>query len=116
VLGGSADGIAEVLRDVGRHCGHAYLHAEEVLALRGERTRLDITLETLIRDRICGLSEIVLTDPEARVAALATSVAACRAASARALETVSQVPDATARNVLGEFIQVVTAPAMTASE
>ncbi|MGD0561171.1 MAG: hypothetical protein ABSA93_40135, partial [Streptosporangiaceae bacterium] len=116
VLGGSADGTVEVLRDVGSHCGHAYLHAEEVLALRGERTRLDITLETLIRDRIGGLSEIVLTNQEARAGALAAAAAACRAAAGRARQALSQVPDATARSVLGEFIQVVAAPAMTASE
>lgn len=116
MLGGSPGGTAEVPREAGRHCGHAYLHAEEILALRGERTRLDITLETMIRDRICGLSETALTDPAARAAALDSSVAACRAAAARALEAVSEIPDATARSVLGEFVQVVAAPARTASE
>jgi flavin-dependent dehydrogenase len=116
MLGGSSPGGTEALRNVGRACGQAFLHAEEVLALRGERTRLDITLTTLIRDRVGGLSETVLTDPEARAAGLTGAVTGCLDAAAHALAAASEVPDAASRSILREFVQVIAAPAMIRSE
>jgi len=110
-LGGAPVDITEALSETGRHCGQAFLHAEEILALSGERTRLDITLTSLIQDRVSGLSETVLTDPAARRAALAGAVTSCRDAAARAVTAASAVPDVTARGILGEFIQVVAGPA-----
>ena len=110
VLGGAPPGTVSALREAGRQCGHAYLLAEEVLALRGQRTRLDTTLTTLIRDRVSGLSGTVLTDPAARTAALAGAVAGCQSATALGLEAVARIPHARAAGVLREFLQAVASP------
>jgi geranylgeranyl pyrophosphate synthase len=109
-LGGAQAATTGLLRDIGQACGHAYLHAEEVLALRGERTRLDMTLDSLIPDRICGLSPTVLTDAVARADALADAMAACQAAAHRAMEAASALPDPAANAILQEFIAEIARP------
>ena len=111
VLGGASAATTSAMRAIGRGSGHAYLHAEEVLALRGERTRLDITLTALIRDRICGLSEILLTYPSARPAALDEALAACESAAKGVQEAALLLPIAAAREVIGDLIGGIAAPA-----
>jgi len=53
------------LRDYGTHFGHAFLHTEEILALTGKRTRLDIDLPTLIRSRTTALTSEEAAHPAA---------------------------------------------------
>ena len=64
------------MREFGRSCGRAFLHAEDLLALRGERTRLDTTRKGMVEVRISAVPEAV---PAKRAKAMAASSPQCRA-------------------------------------
>lgn len=55
------------LRDYGVHIGHAFLHAEETLALTGRRTRLDIDLPTLVHSRTTTLTTADTRHPASHI-------------------------------------------------
>jgi flavin-dependent dehydrogenase len=108
LLGGVPDGPARAVRDAGLSCGQAFVHAEDVLLLRGERSRLDTTLASAIR---CRLSAIQPAAGEPAPGALAAAADACRAAGTRAAEAAGQVPGAAAARLLRQFTAAVTEPA-----
>jgi flavin-dependent dehydrogenase len=108
LLADVSDGTARAVRDAGFFCGQAFVHAEDVLLLRGERSRLDTTLASAIR---CRLSMIQVTAAESAADALAAAADACRAAGTRAAEAVGHVPGAAAARLLSQFAADVTEPA-----
>jgi len=121
MLGGASPETVQAVRDVGHHCGHAFLHAEDVLALRGERTRLDTTLQAMLHGGVSAIPEHghdrpvdarrLAAEPGLRSAALAASAEACRAARDRALEATAAVPSPAAARILREFVTAVARPA-----
>jgi menaquinone-9 beta-reductase len=110
----------QALRDAGHQCGHAFVHAEDVLALRGERTRLDATLRAMLDGRISAIPESLgewpvsarrlAADPGLRSAALTAAATECLAARNRALDAAAAVHGPAAR-VLRRFITGIAAPA-----
>ncbi|HTA02574.1 MAG TPA: hypothetical protein VK802_19505 [Streptosporangiaceae bacterium] len=130
LLGGCPAGTVTALREVGHHCGHAFLRAEDILALRGERTRLDATLPAMLRGRISAIGEradgwspgearAVLDrhgrlDREARQAALSIAVRACLAAHRDAVRATAVIPGPGAARMLRRFASAVAAPAASA--
>jgi menaquinone-9 beta-reductase len=125
LLGGCSPETVQAVRDVGHHCGQAFLHAEDVLALRGVRTRLDANLPAMLLGRISAIPERhgdqpldiqrLTADPHRRSAALADSAAACLAARRHALDAVGAVPSPPAARILREFISALARPALAAS-
>jgi flavin-dependent dehydrogenase len=118
-LGGASADAVRALRDFGHECGRAFLLAEDVLALRGERTRLDTTLESMLAGRVSAVPEHLgepgqtarpgLSRAEAAVA-LAVVTAACRRHARRAEHALSAVPDPAAARVLRAFRAAVAGP------
>ena len=122
VLGRCPAQTVQAVREVGHQCGTAFLHAEDVLALRGERTRLDITLQAMLAGRISAIPECLdrrdvtvrdLADPQLRADALTASAQACLAARRRALDAVAAVPGPVAARILRRFVGAVTRPAQS---
>lgn len=123
LLAGCSPETTQALRDIGHHCGHAFLHAEDVLALRGERTRLDATLPAMLNGRLSAIPDglgdqpvshrRLTADPRLRSAALAASVAACLAARRSALQATAAVDSPAAARILRQFISAVARPACT---
>ena len=121
LLGGAPPDVARAARDFGHHCGHAFLHGEDVLALRGMRTRLDTTLDVMLRERLSGIPDLVpgqpvthatLThDERLRATVLAAAGAACDEAEGRAVAALGGIPDQTAARILRKFVTAVTEPA-----
>ncbi|MFB9690908.1 hypothetical protein [Amycolatopsis plumensis] len=110
---GGAD--AEAFRACGATLGRLFLRLEDVLALRGDRTRLDATLPDLLDGRISALPELLAVPgltagalpPHARPAA----VAAARDASAEFERECDRLPDPFARSLLSAVGAWVAAPA-----
>ena len=110
LLGGCASQTVETLRGIGNALGEAFAHAEDVLALGGQRTRLDATLATMVISRTSAISEVTstapdlvyhhLADPGFRARAMAASRLACTDALGRARAAIASVPGAMARRVL----------------
>jgi menaquinone-9 beta-reductase len=121
LLGGASPAIARAVRDVGHQCGHAFLHAEDVLAVRGVRTRLDAGLDTMVRERLSAIPDCVPGrlvsraalngDQELRSRVLAAAQAECEAARQRALEALTRVTEPAAARILRKFIAAVSEPA-----
>lgn len=121
LLGGCSPETVQALRDTGHHCGHVFLHVEDVLALRGERTRLDASLQAMLLGRISAIPERgddqpldirrLMADPNVRSAALAESAAACLAARRSALDAAAAVPSPGAARILREFVCALARPA-----
>lgn len=119
-LGGSSPEIVEALRDFGQHCGLAFANAEDVLALRGERTRLDTTLAVMLEGKFSGIPdsldgeeltrETIAADPLLQSRALAAATGACLDARRRALDSAASVPDPVAVRILRQFATAVAAP------
>jgi menaquinone-9 beta-reductase len=118
-LSGCGPETARALRDFGYSCGCVFAHAEDVLALRGERTRLDTTLEVMLQGRFSGIpdhlggrpvAETDLADPRLRHAALAAATAACRQSWQDSLNAAAAVPDREAARILREFAGIAAAP------
>jgi menaquinone-9 beta-reductase len=120
---GCPPATVQALRDAGHQCGHAFVHAEDMLALRGERTRLDATLRAMLDGRISAIPETLgewpvsarrlATDPRLRSAALTAAATGCLAAHDRALDAAAAVHGPAAR-ILRRFITGVAAPARPA--
>jgi menaquinone-9 beta-reductase len=118
-LGGGSPEIVRALRDFGQHCGYAFAHAEDILALRGGRTRLDTTLAVMLRGKFSGVPDYLdgmrvngdrlASDSALRSRALDAAMAACRDARQRALGAIAIVPDPAAR-ILREFAETVAVP------
>ncbi|GIH17111.1 hypothetical protein [Rugosimonospora africana] len=116
ILGGAPARVVHALAEYGYHCGRAFLHAEDVLAVRGERTRLDTTLEAMLAGRFTGLPETLTdrletADREAvRANLLSGAEAACGEARGRAVASLTAVVNPTAVRLLGQFIDAIAAP------
>lgn len=106
-----AEDRVDTLRTVGSHCGVAFQHAEEVLALRGRRTRLDCSLTTMFEAHLTDLDESL---PEAGAhefeAAVQHSATACLDAATRAQEAAEYLA-APAAALASSFLRAVTSPA-----
>jgi flavin-dependent dehydrogenase len=106
-----ADGpTVETLREFGSECGRAFLHVDEVLALAGERTRLDTTLDFLAANRLA--TDGIAPDG---VASAAEQAAAAReetaAAERRGSDAIGRLPESPGRGLLEAFLAGVCAPA-----
>jgi menaquinone-9 beta-reductase len=120
LLGGGSPPVVTALRDFGYHCGRAFGHTEDVLALEGQRTRLDTTLAVMLDGGFSGAcdwaggdrvgADAFAADPELRSRALAAARAASQAAVHRALLAADAVPDAVAARILRRFVEAVAAP------
>ncbi|MBF6618659.1 MAG: FAD-dependent oxidoreductase [Patulibacter sp.] len=104
LAGADADTV-EALRDFGSECGKAFLHTDEVLALTGQRTRLDTTLAFMSSNRMAtdGLRE---DTPDLASAAKA----ACEAAHERGITALHRLPDSPGRRLLAAFLDGVVRP------
>jgi menaquinone-9 beta-reductase len=120
-LGGAPAADVRALRQFGRQCGHVFLHAEDVLAVRGERTRLDTTLDTMLRGRFSGLPSTIdgqrvsqralAADQRLRSRALAAARDACLQARLEALGALSRVTSPAATGILRDFALALAEPA-----
>jgi menaquinone-9 beta-reductase len=120
LLGGGSPSVITALRDFGYHCGRAFGHTEDVLALEGRRTRLDTTLAVMLDGGFSGAcdcaggdragADAFAADLELRSRALAAARARGEAAAQRALVAADAVPGAVAARILRRFIEVVAAP------
>jgi geranylgeranyl pyrophosphate synthase len=93
-LGGASADVIEALRAYGTHCGHAFAHAEDGLALRGRRTRLDTTLAAMVRSHT---TDVPLLEPDPSAPSSAVREAAVREAAVREAD---QAADRAAREAL----------------
>ncbi|MGW0809963.1 FAD-dependent monooxygenase [Nonomuraea sp. NPDC002799] len=117
-LGGAAPETTRALRSFGNHSGHAFLHAEEVLAVRGERTRLDVTLSGMFAGRLSDIpdtlphitADLLAGDPGARSTALHLAETACRDAHRAALDALENVAHPVSARMLRSFVATVCAP------
>ncbi|SEF35770.1 Dehydrogenase (flavoprotein) [Amycolatopsis pretoriensis] len=111
---GGAD--AEVFRACGEVLGKLFLRTEDVLALRGERTRLDATLTDLLGGRISALPELLsapgLTAASIPPRAAGVAVEAVRRARAEFERFRGDIADPGARTTLAVVADWVAAPAI----
>jgi menaquinone-9 beta-reductase len=120
-LGGSPPATVQALRSLGHDCGIAFQYAEDILALRGEPTRLDTSLAIAFEGRFSGVPDtlsrpsLTATDLDAdqhlRATALTSALHGCAAARRQALASLPAVPDLVSRRILRAFIDTVAAPA-----
>ncbi|GLY43741.1 hypothetical protein Amsp01_097640 [Amycolatopsis sp. NBRC 101858] len=114
-IGAAMAGVAaEPFRDYGAALGRAFLRGEDVLALRGERTRLDATLADLLDGRISALPELLatpgLTADSLPQQALPTAIEAGRRARAELEPACAAVDHPVARELLRAVADFVTGP------
>jgi flavin-dependent dehydrogenase len=136
-LGGCPPEVVQAMRDFGQQVGCAFLHAEDVLALRGERTRLDTTLEAMLESQVSGVpgylsqavcgpklrdrypvappasvscSDVRALGPEGVAIAIQAALDACRMSHRRALNAMTGVPSPAAVHILRSFAGTVAAP------
>jgi flavin-dependent dehydrogenase len=120
LLGGAPPALGRAIRDFGHHCGHAFLDAEDVLAVSGMRTRLDTTLDVMLHERLSAIpdrvpgrpfSRAVLADDEQlRSMVLATASAACEASERHALRALDEITNPAAVRIMREFLAAVSEP------
>jgi flavin-dependent dehydrogenase len=103
LLGGCSPRIVQALREYGWHAGRAFLHAEDLLTLRGERSRLDSTREFMISARISAVHD-------ASDSGEVEAVKACSAALEGAMDAISQVPHPVSVRILEQFVRTVALP------
>ncbi|GGV21393.1 hypothetical protein GCM10010182_49540 [Actinomadura cremea] len=121
LLADAPSGAVAPLREFGRHCGRAFVHAEDILALRGGRTRLDTSLAAMLDGRVSALPELLdepgltaarlAADPRLRDAALAAAAAACREERELARKAAAEVAEDLPARILLGFADAVAAPA-----
>jgi flavin-dependent dehydrogenase len=114
-LGGATPDDIESLRTFGAECGNAFLHAEDILALRGERTRLDSTLDAMKRSRNSNVPADISTRSRTLAedrwsAAHDQAVHDCQAAQQSALAAAAHLPGSVAVRLLSQLVQAVAAP------
>jgi menaquinone-9 beta-reductase len=122
LLGGCSADAVQALRDAGYHCGRAFLHAEDVLALRGKRTRLDATLAAMLQARISAVPEYLggrlvtdrdlARDPALKLLALSEARTACLTERERARHALTTLGDSAAARIFLPFITSVARPAI----
>ncbi|TDC19040.1 lycopene cyclase family protein [Actinomadura bangladeshensis] len=110
------------LREFGRHCGRVFVHAEDVLAVRGLRTRLDTSLEAMLDGRVSALPDLlgapgltagrVAADPRLRDEALAVAAAACREELELARKAAGEVGEEMPARILRSFAEAMAAPVL----
>lgn len=120
-LGGASAETVRALRRYGTALGHAFLHIEDLLAVRGHRTRLDTTLRALLASRLSALPrllpEAILTedilrrDRDLSSAAQAASIGEALRAQREAHHTLATLPDPTAQLILATFVDALVRPA-----
>lgn len=120
-LGGASPAEVAALRGFGQHCGHAFLHAEDALAVCGERTRLDATFDAMVQGRISAIPDSLAgravsqqafgTDQRLRSMALAAAATECRRARRHALEALTPITDPATARILRGFAEALAEPA-----
>lgn len=125
LLGGAPPDVTRAVREFGHHCGHAFLHAEDALAIRGVRTRLDTTLDVMLRERLSAIPEsmpgrevsreALMDDESLRSAVLSAARAACEHSRQGALTALDAITDPAAVRILRKFAAAVSAPACPAA-
>lgn len=110
LLGGSGTETVATMRGIGNALGEAFAYAEDVLALCGQRTRLDATLGAMVASRTSTIPDVTATppdlvagrlaDPEFKTMALTATRQACTDALDRARASIASVPGPTARRIL----------------
>jgi menaquinone-9 beta-reductase len=123
LLSAASPATTRALRDFGRHCGFAFLHAEDILAVRGMRTRLDTTLDVMLRERMSAIPDyvpglavsgtILASDERLRSTVLRAASTACRQAQRDALALLDGSIDPVACRILRNFVQELTACALS---
>ncbi|RZS43062.1 flavin-dependent dehydrogenase [Herbihabitans rhizosphaerae] len=108
--GDCSPAVAEELRSIGTELGGAFLRADEALALRGERTRLEIGIDSLVGQGISELSADEVADPPRTADRLTVE---CHAHADRALATLTPLGDNHATRLLREFVSALIAPVRT---
>jgi hypothetical protein len=115
-LGGAP---VEPLRTYGEALGRAFLHAEDVLAVRGVRTRLDAPLTDLLAGRISALPTLLampeltasaLKEPGLKGDALAAATGAGGRAIASAMRALHAIEQPMARALLHSLADFVGTP------
>lgn len=114
--GGSADTV-KTLRTVGGLLGEAFTHAEDVLALTGRRTRLDMTLRASLTYRSSAIPDLtgshpdeatrLSADPTFAASALAASEHACNNALSRVHTAIADIPGSLARRILTAYATAI---------
>lgn len=115
--GGSADTV-KVMRTIGGLLGEAFTHAEDILALTGRRTRLDMTLQASQSYRASAIPDLMGVHPDATpqlstdsafaARALAVSEHACAAALGHVHAAIADVPGTMARRILTAYATAIT--------
>ncbi|MBP2325489.1 flavin-dependent dehydrogenase [Kibdelosporangium banguiense] len=121
-LGKVSPGTGQALRAYGTVLGHMFLHTEDILAVRGQRTRLDATLNALLTSKVSALPALlpdrVLTartlqqDPDLRSAALTVTSKEARTAWHATHEATASVPNSVSRLILTKFAGTLGEPAL----
>lgn len=119
-LGAVPDGAVPPLREFGQHCGRTFLYAEDVLALRGKRTRLDTSLPAMLAGRVSTLpglldmadltADRLAEDPQVRQRALVAASTACRESLELGLKAAAEVAGKSSARILRSFIEAAAAP------
>ncbi|HUR01465.1 MAG TPA: lycopene cyclase family protein [Nonomuraea sp.] len=106
-LGGADLATMEAIRAFGRHCGRAFLLAEDVLALRGQPTRLATTTRAMLEARTSMIPQLLgrpgLTAGDqlyVRATALAAASHACRSELRLAARATADVAVARSARIL----------------
>lgn len=108
-LAGAAELTVHAMRTFGARCGAAFLHAEDILALRAERTRLDSTLYEMVRSRNSNIPADATS--AVRAAAYPRIIDDCLAAERESLDAIEDLPNPNARNLLEQFVKTIAEPA-----
>jgi 2-polyprenyl-6-methoxyphenol hydroxylase-like FAD-dependent oxidoreductase len=98
------------LREFGNQCGRLFVHAEDVLALRGEPTRLDTTAQGLLDHHLSALPDILDTTTESDAMTASLTHCADRYASTR--EILQRLGPDAHTDILDEFAAALSAPAL----
>lgn len=118
-LSGASDEEVQALRNYGAAVGRLVAGVEDVLALRGERTRMDLTLESMLAGKTSTLPALLrrpeltvhdFDEPGFAAATLDTAVREGRRLLAETRAALSEVNGRTARLVLEAFTGSVASP------
>ncbi|MGR6924201.1 FAD-dependent oxidoreductase [[Actinomadura] parvosata] len=109
-LGGAPAEVIDALRTYGEQCGHVFLHAEDALALRGRRTRLDVDLPAMMNGRISAITDLLGEKPICRRQALEATTAAGTTAAQAAHATLTKIPHEPAARILRAFLDALASP------
>ncbi|MEU0511636.1 lycopene cyclase family protein [Amycolatopsis sp. NPDC006125] len=102
----------QALRDYARHTGRTFLHGEEVLALQHQRTRLDTTLDTLIRHHISAIPSSALHDNDERRRQYHRQIKACKSEHAHVHDHLRRLPDNNGGRLLAAFLDAAATPGL----